>query len=235
MKRKFDVDGYYNAIRPRLENLGGAGGLSTTVPPHTHHASTIVVDPEPVDALISGDDSQEVHQELGMEKLARSGEQLWLGPDPLNMAHFSILDCNDADIEGTATVGVDIAMTGANGLANITGVRDISFVGDVGEGVIDQPRVIHMMGDHTDDEAKVDGLERVVFNNEPTASSIESPSRLDMNIGVEAGVSYTAAEGRVSWDTLEDVLVAYVASGAGVVAIAFGWGAVIAANGFNPA
>jgi len=206
-----DVDSIYNALRPRMKNIAGSGGLSTTVPPHTHHASTIVVDPEPVDALLSADDSQEAHQELGMEKLARSGEQTWLGPQPLDMNHFDVSNVRDAEIES-----------------------DLTMSGPVGQAIINNPRVVHMAGDHVDDEAKVDGLERVVFNNEPTASSIESPSRIDLNVGVEAGIDYTATEGRVSWDTLEDVLVAYVASGAGVVVIALGWAASIAVNGSSP-
>jgi hypothetical protein len=55
-----------------------------------------------------------------------------------------------------------------------------------------------------------------------------------MNTGVEAGVSYTAAEGQVSWDSLEDTLIAYVASGAGVVLVALGWGVQLAVNGHSP-
>jgi hypothetical protein len=210
MKRKFDIEGYFNALRPRMKNISGSGGLSTTVPPHTHHASTIVVDPEPVDALLSADDSQEAHQELGMEKLARSGEQPWVGPLPLDMAHFSIDNINDADIEGTATVGVDIAMTGPNGDANITGVRDVSFVGDVGEGVIDQPRVIHMTGDDGDEEARIDGLDRVVFNKTDTQGVVQDPSVILFNEGVEADGETPQQEAAVSWDTEEQTLVGRV-------------------------
>jgi hypothetical protein len=133
----------------------------------------------------------------------------------------------DGDIDGVR----DITFDSDEGEGNIDGVRDISFAGVIGEGVIDAPRVIHMSGDHADDEAKVDGLERVVFNDEPTASSIELPSRIEMNPGVEAGVDYTAGVGKVSWDTLEDTLVVCVASGAGVVFVAFGWGVLAAVNG----
>jgi len=212
-KRGDDFESTFIATRRRLQSLGTViVPAPTTIPPHTHHAIEIISEPEPVTALLDGVNVQEVEEELGYEKLARSGEQPWLGPDPLDMNHFDVTNVADAEIES-----------------------DLTMSGPVGEAIVNGPRVIHMAGDHVDDEAKVDGLERVVFNNEPTASSIEQPSRVDLNIGVEAGVSYTAAEGRVSWDTLEDVLVAYVASGAGVVAVALGWGAVIAANGYNPA
>jgi len=182
----------------------------TTIPPHRHHATEIVAEPEAVTALLSGDDVQEDLEELGVEKLARSGEQPMLGS--LDMNHFDIANIRDAEVES-----------------------DLTMSGPVGEAVVNGPRVVHMAGDHADDEAKIDGVERLVFNAEPTASSIEGPSRLDMNVAVEAGVSYAAAEGRTSWDSLEDVLVAYVASGAGVVALALGWAVVMAANGHNPA
>lgn len=145
-----------------------------------------------------------------MEKLARSGEQPWVGPLPLDMAHFSIDNINDADIEGTATVGVDIAMTGPNGDANITGVRDVSFVGDVGEGVIDQPRVIHMTGDDGDEEARIDGLDRVVFNKTDTQGVVQDPSVILFNEGVEADGETPQQEAAVSWDTEEQTLVGRV-------------------------
>lgn len=246
-KRPGDVDAYRNALRPRmLLSSGGtaAPSLPTTIPPHTHHAREIVSDPEATTALLSADDVQEALEELGQEKLARSGEQTMLGG--LDMNHFSIDNVDDIEVEN------DINMTGgaaaarlvdvrtvqfkadAAGEGDIQNVRDVSFVGAVGEGVIDDPRVIHMAGDHADDEAKVDGLERVVFNDEPTASTIERPSRIDWNTGVEAGVDYTPAEGRHSWDSLEDTLVVYVASGAGVVAIAFGWSVLQTINGVGP-
>jgi len=245
-KRKFDVDGYYNAIRPRLAHATGSGG-STTIPPHTHHASAIILEPELLQALVAADDVQEGIEELGAEKLARSGEQPWVGPASLDMAYFSIDNIHDADVEGTATVGEDIVMNGPNGLANITGVRDVSFVGDVGEGVIDQPRVIHMTGDDGDSEARIDGLDRVVFNAEVTQGVVQDPSRIDFNAAVAVphqseGVypggagDYPAREGTVSWDAGEDTLVASVVVGTQwvddpvyedklrVAPIALGWG-----------
>jgi hypothetical protein len=224
-----DIDAIRQALRPRmlLSSGGTGGGQPTTIPPHTHHASEILAEPEETTALLSGDDVQEDLQELGTEKLARSGEQPMLGA--LDMNHFSVSNVDDLDVEGTATVAENIQMTGGvgaailnlvrnivmTGIGLIEQVRKIDFTGSVaGQGVIDQPRVIHMAGDHADDEAKVDGLERVVFNNEPTASSVEMASRVDLNTGVTAGSSYTAAVGRTSWDTLEDTLVLYVESGA---------------------
>lgn len=211
-KRGDDFEATFAATRRRLQSLGTVViPAPTTIPPHTHHAIEIISEPEPVTALLDGINVQEVEEELGYEKLARSGEQAWLGPAALDMNHFDVTNVRDAEVES-----------------------DLTMSGPAGQAIINGPRVIHMAGDHADDEAKVDGLERVVFNNEPTASSIEQPSRVDLNIGVQAGVDYTAAEGRTSWDTLEDVLVVYVASGAGVVALALGWAASIAANGTSP-
>ncbi len=103
-----------------------------------------------------------------------------------------------------------------NGIGLIEDIRKADFTGSsVGEGIIDKPRVIHMDGDDSNSEARIDGLERIVFNDEVTKSVIENPSRIEYNTGVEAGVDYTAAEGISSWDTLEDTLVVYVASGPG--------------------
>jgi len=122
-----------------------------------------------------------------------------------------------------------------NGIGRIDDIREGLYFGtNVGEGIIDSPRVIHMVGDDNDNEARIDGLERTVFNNEPTKSVIELPSRLEWNTGVEAGASYTAAEGQTSWDNVEDTMVVWVASGAGLVAIAFGWGAKMASTGILP-
>ncbi len=78
---------------------------------------------------------------------------------------------------------------------------------------ITAPRVIDMAGDHADDEGKVAALNRLVFNDEPTAGSVELASRLDMNTAVEAGVSYSASLGRTSFDSVEGTLVSYVESG----------------------
>jgi hypothetical protein len=55
-----------------------------------------------------------------------------------------------------------------------------------------------------------------------------------MNTSVAAGTSYSAAVGRVSWDSLEDALVMYVQSGAVLVAVIAGWAVKLAANGVEP-
>lgn len=234
-KERGDIDAEYHAIRARLKNFGTGGSPSLTVPPHTHSADQITYNPGA--ETIAGDDVQEVGDELGIEKLARDGSQTMLGDLPMNAFAINIVKnihmdaaMGQAIIDGLHALTFDATAVGE---ADITSVRDISFAGIVGEGVIQCPRVIHMCGDHVDDEAKIDGLERAVFNNEPTASSIEMPSRLEMNIGVTAGSSYTAGEGKLSWDTLEDAMIMYVASGAGLVAVALGWAVMQAMNGYN--
>jgi hypothetical protein len=227
-KKRGDIDADYHAIRSRLKTLGTVNVVaSTTIPPHTHSAEEIGMTAA---GLLAADDVQEGLEELDSEKLARDGTQTMLGA--LDMNAYSINNIDDADIEGTATIGEDvvftegvggalitnprmITMAGAVGEGVIANARMITMAGAVGEGVIANPRVITMAGDKADDEAKIQNLERVVFNNEPTASSIEGPSRIDMRVGVTAGVDYTAAEGIVSWDTLEDTLVLYVLSGPG--------------------
>jgi hypothetical protein len=256
-KKRGDIDADYHAIRARLTALTATGGSApTTVPPHGHAAANISFEETQSDSSgrLAADDVQEALEELDSEKLARSGEQPMLGN--LDMNHWSVNNVNDLEVEDDISMtgaGGDLTMAGANGFARISGARQIEMVGDVGEsdingvrdismigsavgeGVVDGPRVIHMQGDNDDGEAKVDGLERVVFNNEPTKSSIEQVSRIEYNVGVTAASSYTPAEGISSWDTLEDILVAHVASGVVIVAIAFGWGVEMAMNGYNPA
>jgi len=131
-------------------------------------------------------------------------------------------------IDGVRKIDMD-------GIGEIVGCKLLDMDdGAVGEAIIDKARVIHMDGDDNDNEARIDGLERTVFNNEPTKSVIEGPSRLEWNIGVEAGASYTAAEGQTSWDNVEDTMVVWVASGAGLVAVAVGWAVKIASGGILP-
>lgn len=179
-----------------LDTTGGDAGELVTYYALAAHTSLVGAPPVP------GGTAQ--WWELGNAYLVIDGSRAMTGN--LDHGHHSIVDADDADIEGTATVGENVTMTGAVGVARVT-----------------NPRVISMAGDHEDDEAKVENLERVVFNDEPTASSIEKPSRVEWNTAVQAGTDYTAAEGRSSWDTLEDVLTVYVASGASVVLVAVGW------------
>lgn len=253
--RTGDIDAQYTAIRLRMTALSAAAAPpSNVVPPHGHAAANITFDETQSDSSgrMAADDVQEAIEELDSEKLARSGEQPMLGN--LDMNHHDVNNVNDLEVEddinmtgaggnltmsganGSAQiVGVrQIEMVGDNGESDINGVRDISFVGDVGEGVINQPRVIHMDGDDDDGEARIDGLEAVIFNDEPTKSYIDEVSRIKYNKLVEAGVSYSAGEGHSSWDTLEDILVVYVASGAAVVAVAFAWSVNMVMNGYNP-
>jgi hypothetical protein len=192
-----DIDSIRMALRPRMSTGGGVivQPPPTTVPPHTHSADQITAEPETVTALLAGTNVQADLEELGAEKLARSGEQTMLGA--LDMNHNSISNIHDADVEGTATVAEDLTFMGAAGLARIT-----------------SPRVITMAGDHADDEGKVANLNRLVFNAEPTAASIENPSRVALNAAVTAGVDYTPAVGVLSWDAVEGTLVVYVESGA---------------------
>lgn len=231
-QKRGDIDADYHAIRARLKSLGSTTVVTAPLPPHGHAASAITFVPA---GNLAGDDVQEVLEEIDIEKLARDGSQTMLGN--LDMDHHDVNNIVNAEVEGDLNLtgaASDIHMFGANGASRIDGVRNLSFSGDVGEGIINQPRVIHMTGDNDDAEALIDGVERIVFNDEPTKSSIEQVSRIEYNIDVTAGTSYTAAEGRSSWDVLEDILIAYAASGAGVVAIALGWGVALAMNGYNP-
>jgi len=212
-KKRGDIDADYHAIRARLSSLGTVSlSNPSTIPPHVHSAEEVTFEPTEgviADSYLAGDDVQEVLEEIDSEKLARSGVQPMLGD--LNMNENNIDNTVHIDIGGNTTMD-----------------------GGVGSAIISAPRVISMAGDKANDEAKIENLERVVFNNEPTASQIENPSRLDMNVGVEAGVSYTPTVGRVSWDSLEDTLVMYVQSGAVLVAVIVGWAVKLAANGDAP-
>lgn len=226
VKKRGDIDADYHAIRARLKSLGTTTVVApTTIPPHTHSADQIGMQENVTrDGYLAADDVQEGLEELDSEKLARSGVQTMLGN--LDMNDNELLNVWNLSMTGTVGDAIinlvrTITMTGVGLIEN---ARTLEFTGSiVGEGLINAARTIHMDGDHVEGEALIDGLERVVFNNEPTASSIEGPSRIEMNVGVEAGVSYTAAEGIASWDNLEDTMVVYVQSGAVLIAIAVGW------------
>jgi hypothetical protein len=148
-KKRGDIDADYHAIRARLSTLGTVEVSNpTTIPPHVHGADEI--DFEPTQGVISGqqlagDDVQEVCQELDQEKLARDGTQTMLGD--LNMNEHDINNIVHVDIGGNTNMN-----------------------GGVGSAIVQNPRTIAMAGDHTNNEAKIVNLERVTFNNEPTAS-----------------------------------------------------------------
>lgn len=197
-----------------------------------HPASAVTFTPS---GLLSAATVQAAIDEHDSEKLARSGVQDMLGN--LDMGGNEIQDAKDL----TFTGGVgearidDVRKIDMTGIGVITDAKLLDMsVAAVSEGIINAPRVIHMAGDDTDSEARIDGLERTVFNDEPTKSVIDNPSRLEWNTGVEAGVSYTAAEGQTSWDNVEDTMVVWVASGAGLVAVAVGWAVKIANGGLLP-
>jgi hypothetical protein len=211
MRRPLTIDGSRRAIVPRV-NQGSytiEEPTPTTIPPHTHSADQITAEPL---GLLAGDDVQEQLYELDTEKLARSGVQPMLGA--LDMNHNSVNNVDDLDVEGTATVAENVTLTGGVGAAIVSGVR-----------------VQHFSGDAADGEATQDGLERTVYNNEPSKSSIELPSRIDFNPAVTAGVHWALAEGRVGHNLAERALVGVVVSGSedglGLVpeyfAVALGW------------
>lgn len=208
---RVDTERQFRAMRPRMPK--STGGTVTTVvvptPPHTHAAHDITSIPE---TYIASENVQDALDEIDVEKLARSGAQTMLGD--LDHDHHSIVNVDDADIEGTATVGEDVVLTEGVGGAKIT-----------------NPRVISLAGDDDDGEARLENAERIVFNNEPTKSVIELPSRVEYNTGVTAADDYTAAEGKSSWDDLEGTLVVWVASGAALVLVAVGWAVKLASNG----
>jgi hypothetical protein len=70
---------------------------------------------------------------LSDEKLARDGSQTMLGA--LDMNHFDVANADDIEAEGTVTVAEDLAMTGAAGLANVSGLRRARFVAATVAGV----------------------------------------------------------------------------------------------------
>jgi len=251
-KKRGDIDADYTAIRLRMTALTAAApAASNVVPPHGHAAANITFDETQSggSGRMAADDVQEAIEELDSEKLARSGEQPMLGN--LDMDHHDVNNVLNLEVEVNETVGNDLtvvnevtvtdgSVTVQQGNVNID-AASLNFQGGVGNANINNPRTIHMAGDNDDSEAVIDGLERVLFNDEPTKSSIEMVSRIEFNPLVEAGTDYTPAEGKVSWDAGHDVdlnplhhnektLVAHVASDTGVVPVALGWGVKMALN-----
>ncbi|NTV04641.1 hypothetical protein HGA89_07020, partial [bacterium] len=204
-----DIDALWAALRPRILGLGtGSGGTQGPAGPkgvNWRGEWAEQTDYEVGDLVYrdtTGGGTAELvtyyaltdHTSLAGSPPAPGGDTQWW---ELGNAYL-IIDGSRA-MTGDLNMGehdVDAAVNG-----HFSG--DLEMDGGVGVARVANPRVISMAGDHEDDEAKIEGLERVVFNDEPTASSIEQPSRIEMNTGVEAGVDYTAAEGVASWDTLE--------------------------------
>jgi len=234
MISRSDIDAIYNAIRPRLKkDLGaGSGGGSTTsapttVAPHQHAASEVTFEPV---GRIEAEECQASQTELDDEKLARDGSQTMLGTLQMNnnpvTGVWNLLMSGSA---GNAVISAvrRITMTGIGlievvtqitmaGMGLIEEVRKIDFTGSVaGEGVIDQPRAIHMAGDDADDEARIDGLDRVKFNATETQAVIEAPARVEFQPGVTPGTDYSLALGILSWSDTEGTMVVCVTSGPG--------------------
>lgn len=213
-RRGKDFESTLIAARRRLQTLGTAQiPAPVTITAHRHHASEIDVTPnDTTGGLMAADDVQEALEEHDVEKLARSGVQPMLGN--LDMGDFAIFDVLNLTFMGGVGAAIvnlvrRITMTG---IGLIEQVRKIDFTGSAtGEGIIDQPRVIHMDGDDNDNEARIDGLERVVFNDEPTKSVIENPSTIEWNVAVTPGSDTTHTEGQTSWSDVEGVLQSDVA------------------------
>jgi len=227
-----DIDSIYNALRPRLKKLWGSGtGTSTTtIGPHTHSADQITFEPA---GLIAAEECQASQEELDDEKLARDGTQTMLGTLQMNdNAVTGVWNLSFTGTAGNARINLVRTIT-MTGVGLIEAVRKVDFAGSgvgegiiqdvrmvnmnsaVGEGVIDSPRVIHMIGDDGDNEALIDGLDRVKFNATVTQAVIEDPARIEFQVGVTPGTDYTLAEGIMSWSDLEDTMIVNVLSGPG--------------------
>jgi len=223
-----DIDGTYNAIRPRLKKLIAGAGTTTTavVPPHTHSADQITFEPA---GRIAGEECQASQEELDDEKLARDGSQTMLGTLQMNDNPVTgVWNLTMSGSIGNAIISAvrRITMTGLGlielvtqitmaGIGLIEEVRKIDFTGStVGQGIIDQPRAIHMAGDDLDNEARIDGLDRVKFNATPTQAVIEDAARIEFQVGVTPDSDYTTVEGIMSWSDVEGTMVVTVVSGA---------------------
>lgn len=207
-----DINAIYTAIRARLQReFGGssfASAPATTVGPHTHHASEIVSEPAGTEwtGYISAEDVQAAIQEIDDEKLARSGVQPMKGG----------LQMDDGAGPWPIYDILNLILTGGVGQARIDDARALNFKGTtVGEDAVTNCRAVHMIGDDADDEARVDGLDRVKFNATETQAVIESPARMEWQTGVTPGTDYTAAAGIMSWSDVEGTAVVNVASGPG--------------------
>jgi hypothetical protein len=139
-----DIDAIRGALRPRMGSGGGAPAPapSTTVAPHTHSADQITTEPAGHNASV---EVQATLTELDDEKLARDGSQTMLGA--LDMDHHSISNVDDVEIEGTATVREDVVLTGAVGLAKVSGIR-----------------VLTLSGSEANGEARVESINALAFN-----------------------------------------------------------------------
>jgi hypothetical protein len=119
------------------------------------------------------------------------------------------LDTENLARDGTQAMLGHLNMNGYQ----IYNILNLLVTGGLGSAIVSAVRVLTMAGDDNDNEARIQALERVIFNSEPTKSVIENPSRLEWNTNVTPGGHYTIETGRMSWSTLERTMVVAVASG----------------------
>lgn len=190
--RTGDIESIWKALYPRIKRLLTGDvvvSIPTTVAPHTHAAVDITFEPVVDNGVdIAAEECQSSQEELLDEKLARSGAQPMEGHLQMDdgLGPWRIYDI------------LDLYLTGGVGAAKITGVRRITMTGDDG-----------------DNEARVENLDRIIFNLTATQGVIQDPSRIDFNPSVTPGSDYTEAEGRASWSDLEETFVVHVLSGPG--------------------
>jgi hypothetical protein len=131
-----DVEAIRVAMRPRMPRSSTSSTTSGVIPPHTHHLSQIVAEPETASALLAGDDGEEQMYELGIEKLARSGEQPWLGPAPLDMAGFPIENIDALSFE---LAPEKVAVQGDLLWNPTSGIERLEMVVSGGAGIVKTP------------------------------------------------------------------------------------------------
>lgn len=194
------IDGIYTALRPRLRNLAqGVGGVTVVIPAHTHAASQITFDPNTdLGGFIDAFDVQTGMEELDTEKLARSGAQPMLGA--LDMNHFNVDNVDNLEVETDASIGDDLTVIGGD--ATIS-AGDLVFSGAIGSAQAQNVRIIVMEGAATDDEAKIENLERLLFNNTDGYSVIDQVRRIKWAVDGDDVADY----GDFGWSAEEHMAV----------------------------
>jgi len=200
-----DIDQIFTAIRIRLGALTGSRGAAGP--------------PGPKPLIWKGTWTDDTDYELGdIVKLDTAGSSTLTylcidahtssgnPPVPGGNTQWHEISPGYLIIDGSRAMTGDLNMDSHE----IDNILNAHVVGGVGDGVIDGVRVIHMAGDDDDGEARIDGLERTIFNDEPTKSVIENPSVVKFNPAVTADADTTPALGQLSYDTQERTLVTYV-------------------------
>jgi hypothetical protein len=111
------------------------------------------------------------------------------------------LDTENLARDGTQAMLGHLNMNGYQ----IYNILNLLVTGGLGSAIVSAVRVLTMAGDDDDNEARIQALERVIFNSEPTKSVIENPSRLEWNTNVTPGGHYAIETGRMSWSTRSSV------------------------------